>query len=81
MNVLAKLTEKCGPDSTIPQVMAMDALFAGEYFVFFNKVPALKVLEHGVWPLLNTRGEAKRRLTPLPSDIVVLCVIIWVRFL
>jgi len=29
MNVLAKLTEKCGPDSTIPQVMAMDALFAG----------------------------------------------------
>ena len=30
MNVLAKLTEKCGPDSTIPQVMAMDALFAGK---------------------------------------------------
>eukprot|EP00088_Acartia_fossae_P028188 TRINITY_DN28986_c0_g1_i6.p1 TRINITY_DN28986_c0_g1~~TRINITY_DN28986_c0_g1_i6.p1 ORF type:complete len:535 (-),score=114.95 TRINITY_DN28986_c0_g1_i6:246-1823(-) len=29
MSVLAKLTQKCGPDSTIPQVMAMDALFAG----------------------------------------------------
>ena len=29
MSVLSKLTAKCGSDSTIPQTMAMDALFAG----------------------------------------------------
>jgi len=29
MSILAKLTKKCGTESTIPQTMAMDALFAG----------------------------------------------------
>ena len=44
MSVLAKLTAKCGPDSTIPQTMAMDALFAGKIQIE-NQIDRLKVID------------------------------------
>ena len=43
MSVLAKLTAKCGPDSTIPQTMAMDALFAGKNLTE-NQIDRLRVV-------------------------------------
>ena len=44
MSVLAKLTAKCGPDSTIPQTMAMDALFAGKNETA-NQIDRLSVID------------------------------------